>query len=211
MARPREFDEERVLAAARDAFSSTGFAGTSVEDLSAATGLGKGSMYGAFGGKRDLFLRVFDDYCESSVNGAKKALDGPPEGALSRVAAYLQRSADKTAADTRRRGCLLAKGTAELAEHDPVVAKRSKRTIQLIEDQITAALTFAQEQGDATDAASARALARTVLAAVRGMEAVGKAGMGPEGIHDIAATTIALLSAPARSPRQAATHRARPA
>ena len=41
----------------------TGFAGTSIDEVAAATGLGKGSLYGAFGDKRQLDLRVFDRYC----------------------------------------------------------------------------------------------------------------------------------------------------
>jgi AcrR family transcriptional regulator len=32
-----------------------------MDDILAATGLSKGSIYGAFGDKHQLFLRVFDD------------------------------------------------------------------------------------------------------------------------------------------------------
>jgi hypothetical protein len=46
-ARPRKFDESDVVAAARDEFWSRGYAVTSVDDLSAVTGLGKGSLYRA--------------------------------------------------------------------------------------------------------------------------------------------------------------------
>ena len=67
MARPREFDETQVLEAARDAFWSTGYGGTSIDDLTTATGLGKGSLYAAFGGKRELFERVFTEHCEEAV------------------------------------------------------------------------------------------------------------------------------------------------
>jgi AcrR family transcriptional regulator len=54
-ARPRGFDETTVLRRARDRFWSTGFAGASVDQIAAATGLGKGSLYGAFGDKRQLY------------------------------------------------------------------------------------------------------------------------------------------------------------
>ena len=52
----RSFDEAEVLARAAAAFVSTGFEGTSVDDLVAATGLFRGSLYKAFGSKRGLFL-----------------------------------------------------------------------------------------------------------------------------------------------------------
>ncbi|MEZ5248235.1 MAG: TetR/AcrR family transcriptional regulator [Ilumatobacteraceae bacterium] len=122
MARPREFDEEAVLSAAREAFWVGGYEGTSMDDLTAATGLGKGSLYGAFGTKHDVFSRVFDDYCRHIVTIVEGALDGPPETAMDRLATYLRGLARRTADDADRRGCLLAKGTAELANRDPVIA-----------------------------------------------------------------------------------------
>jgi AcrR family transcriptional regulator len=47
MARPRQFDEERVLRAIREQFWDAGYAATSLEDLMRVSGLGKGSLYAA--------------------------------------------------------------------------------------------------------------------------------------------------------------------
>jgi len=58
VARPRQFDEEKIIAAVRDLFWRQGYAATSLDDLMQVTGLGKGSIYGAFGDKRNLFLAV---------------------------------------------------------------------------------------------------------------------------------------------------------
>ena len=54
MARPRGFDEKQVLNAVRDQFWNAGYAATSLEDLMRVSGLGKGSLYAAFGDKRRL-------------------------------------------------------------------------------------------------------------------------------------------------------------
>jgi AcrR family transcriptional regulator len=194
VARPREFDEATVLAAARDVFWSTGYAGTSMDDLTTATGLANSSLYGAFGSKRELFFQVFDEYCLRAAANVEAALAGPDEGAMDRIAAYLRRSATQTAKDTSRRGCLMAKGAAELSEHDPAVAKRSRETIEVMEMQLARALAQAQRAGDATDRASAKALARTVLAALRGIEALGKAGASRGTLRDIAETTLILIA-----------------
>src|SRR5262245_40801913 len=104
MPRPREFDEDSVLGAARDLFWSTGYAGTSMDGIAGVTGLGKGSLYGAFGGKRELFHRVFDDYCAQSVAGVRRGLDGPDDEAFARLAAHVRAVAAATAADTAHRG-----------------------------------------------------------------------------------------------------------
>lgn len=56
MARPRSFDVAVVLAAAGAVFRRLGYEAASVDDLVAATGLHRGSLYGAFGSKRGLFV-----------------------------------------------------------------------------------------------------------------------------------------------------------
>src|ERR1700722_3822594 len=114
MGRTRSFDEAEVLRATRDQFWSTGYAAARVDDIAAATGLGKGSLYGAFGDKHQLFLRVFDDYCTGQ-------LDGPDAGAYERLQAHVLKVASATASDVGLRGCLLAKGTAELSGQDEAV------------------------------------------------------------------------------------------
>ncbi|WAC99385.1 TetR/AcrR family transcriptional regulator [Streptomyces sp. NA13] len=50
-----------------------------MDDIAAATGLGKGSLYGAFGDKTKLFHRVFDDWCARIVEVAGGPLAGGPD------------------------------------------------------------------------------------------------------------------------------------
>ncbi|NUS02366.1 MAG: helix-turn-helix transcriptional regulator, partial [Nonomuraea sp.] len=58
MARPRTFEEDRAVEAAMRAFWDAGYEATSTQDLCAATGLGRSSIYNTFAGKRDLFERA---------------------------------------------------------------------------------------------------------------------------------------------------------
>ena len=197
MARPRTFEEEAVLDAAEREFWSTGYRGTSIDDVAAATGLGKGSLYGAFGDKHQLFLRVFDRYCTAVTAQTRDALSGPDEGAAARLRSYVTQVADDTASDAAHRGCLLAKGVAELAEHDPAVLTRSRQTFAALEEVLTEAVTAAQRHGDVDPAPEASDLALLLLAVLRGIEALGKAGEDPDHLVRIAATALALTTRPA--------------
>lgn len=199
MARPREFDEGKVLRAAREQFWSTGYAGTSMDAIAAATGLGKGSLYGAFGDKHQLFLRVFDAYCTDITEAVGRNLDGPDDQAFERLCAHMRAVAAKTAADTARRGCLLAKGTAELSEHDADVAARSLRTFDILEESLAVDIQAAQRHGDIDPTADPRQLADLVLAVLRGIEALGKAGKDQATLQAIAETAIAVLPRPAET------------
>ena len=58
MARPRNFAEDTVLAPAAEVFARMGYNAASIDDLLAATGLQRGSLYKAFGSKRNLFEKV---------------------------------------------------------------------------------------------------------------------------------------------------------
>ena len=60
--RPRAFEAETTLVQAMDVFWSDGFAATSLDDISAATGLNRPSLYGAFGDKRALYLKAYGEY-----------------------------------------------------------------------------------------------------------------------------------------------------
>jgi AcrR family transcriptional regulator len=51
---------ERLLAAARGAFASSGFHGASVEEIASRAGFSTGALYSNFDGKEDLFLVLME-------------------------------------------------------------------------------------------------------------------------------------------------------
>src|SRR5690242_311479 len=64
--RPRADQPEIALGKALDLFRKDGFAATSLDDLSAATGMNRPSLYGAFGDKRELFIKRYRRYREDA-------------------------------------------------------------------------------------------------------------------------------------------------
>lgn len=196
MARPRSFDERAVLRTARDQFWSTGYAGTKIDDIAAATGLGKGSLYGAFGDKHALFLRVFDDYCTEAAEATRRTLAGPDSEAYRRLREHVLAIAEATAADRDRRGCLIAKSTAECAQHDEAIAARSHQAFRELHDQLAGCIAAAQRAGDIAEGHDPAHLASLLLAVNRGIEALGKGGSSPAELHTIAETALALLPKP---------------
>jgi TetR/AcrR family transcriptional regulator, transcriptional repressor for nem operon len=191
MARPRGFDEAKVLATVRDLFWRGGYAGTSVGDLVATTGLGKGSLYGAFGSKRELFLRVLDDYAAQARESARAALEGPESGAWWRLRAWLFAAAsDSTGA---RRGCFLARSASELAGRDPQVSRRALATYRAIEDLLVACIAQAQRHGDLPASGDARKLGALLFAFERGIESLARAGGEEAQLRSLAESALASL------------------
>lgn len=199
MARPRKFDEDQVVRASRDLFWSLGYAGTSLDDVGEATGLGRGSLYNTFGDKHTIFLRSLDDYCTEALDGMRAQLRDPEMAAYDRLVAHVEATTASTAADTERRGCLMAKSAAELAATDPDVAKRVKRTLDGWLRELTATISEAQRDGDIDADADPRALASLLLAVLRGIEALRKGGASVATINAAAQQAISQLPVAARS------------
>src|SRR5436305_5444139 len=64
--RPRAYQPDVALGKALDLFRKDGFAATSLDDLSAATGMNRPSLYGAFGDKRELFIKSYRRYRDNA-------------------------------------------------------------------------------------------------------------------------------------------------
>ena len=186
MARPRKFNEQDVLLAARRQFNETGYHGTSVDDLSRATGLSKGSLYGAFGDKEALFQRVFEEYCASSDESAAARLEGPEDQALNRLRNWLR--APESCTD--RRGCLLAKATAELAWENDAIATRSLAAYETLLDSCRQLVEQAQRVGHIDPAADAQVLGGLIVTIHRGLEALAKAGVDTQTRNRITEAAI---------------------
>lgn len=121
MARPRSFDPELALDAARDVFWARGYAGASYEQITEATGLQKPSLYAAFGDKQALFLRVLDRYQQGLLAHARRTL-GKSGRADEVVARWLEGFAPVCSGARGVRGCLSVNTLVEGAGRDPQVS-----------------------------------------------------------------------------------------
>ncbi|HYZ66603.1 MAG TPA: TetR/AcrR family transcriptional regulator [Mycobacterium sp.] len=195
MPRPRKFDEADAVAAARDEFWSRGYAATSVEDLTAATGLGKGSLYSAFGDKHSLFLRALDGYLASALDSVHAQLRDPKRSPYERLVRHIRAQAAAVAGDKGRRGCLMAKSAAELASTDDEVADKVQRVLTAWRAELIDTIRAAQRDGSIDPAANAQALATALLALMRGLEALGKGGVKPAQIRAAGEEAVKLIPA----------------
>ncbi|MFF7188966.1 TetR/AcrR family transcriptional regulator [Streptomyces sp. NPDC008222] len=180
------------MRAARDQFWSVGYSGTSVDDLSAATGLGRGSLYKAFGDKHALFLRALDNYTSDVLETWRTALGGPGP-ALPKLERHVHNVAEEITGDVDRRGCMMAKTAAELSSVDQAVAERIADVVRGLHSTLRDCIAQAQAEHSINADADADGLASLLLAVLRGLEALGKARATPEVVKGAAEQTLALL------------------
>ncbi|WP_028209666.1 TetR/AcrR family transcriptional regulator [Paraburkholderia mimosarum] len=206
--RPRAYDPEEALASARDAFWRNGYTGTSLDDLSAATGMNRPSLYGAFGDKHALYLQTIDRYVQAGRAAMDHALQGelPLREALMRVfdgalGWYLP-------AHDAARGCLLIGTAAVEAINDDEVRERLAAGLRAFDKAFEKRLRAALAQGELPPHASAPMLARLASALLHSMALRARAGDSRASLRAMAAAGIALIcgDAPAhaegRAPRR---------
>lgn len=179
--RPREFDEQRVLDSAMEAFWRKGYEATSLADLCACTGLNKGSLYQTFGDKHTLFMKSLAHYADTEFRQvAAVAFDH--DSPIDSIRAVMHRVVDHTKEDC---GCLMINSLVELAPHDPEVLG----FIQQLGDQrvrmMTDLVEKAQRAGEIPASEEARDIAVRLMVTLAGLVTTIKGFMDIEQAHEV--------------------------
>ena len=173
MARAKTFDPAVALGAALDAFWQRGYTQTSLDDLTAAMGLGKASLYNAFGDKHALFLRALDRYCEERMAELDQALSGSGSS-RSAIEHVLRATADMLWSDPLRRGCLLVNSTTELAAADPPVAARAAQAFERTVSAFRSVLERGIHRGEFPATVNVRSISRLLASTLTSLRVLSK-------------------------------------
>jgi len=175
--RPRCFNEPAVLDRAIDLFSRRGYAGVTISDLTAATGLTVGSLYKAYKDKEGIFLKALDRYVmlrEANIDG----IAGGSRTARARIAALLELYAGLSQGMPGLHGCMVVAGIADIDQD-----ARPAQILQAIILRRRATLVSLLQEGRADKSLdmdiAPEASADVLLALLQGMRVIGKVGAFP--------------------------------
>ena len=191
MPRPRMFDEADVIERARKAFAETGFAGTSLDDLLEATGLARQSLYNAFGGKKELFMRAFLSDTSSAVDAVTTVMRSA-EDPIVRIRTQLVSTAVEHGS-AQAAPSLFLRAAIELSGSDPEVAATVATAFDAIRADYTACIVDAQRAGEIDPDADADALGTYFCAVIEGMSTLGRAGLARATLLQMGFTSLAAV------------------
>jgi TetR/AcrR family transcriptional regulator, transcriptional repressor for nem operon len=192
VARTKEFEPEMALDSAMDLFWRRGYEATSVHDLLAEMGIGRGSMYDTFGDKRALFLAALDRFEESRVSRADEILEGSAS-AVEGIRRLFETTIEGLVSYEPRRGCLLANTAVELAPHDEEVAARISRYVRHTEDAFERALVRGRATGEIPADRDPKALARFLVSTLHGVRVLARAGVDRAVLDDSVRMALEVL------------------
>ncbi|KZM69564.1 TetR/AcrR family transcriptional regulator [Nocardia terpenica] len=190
MARPKQFDEHQAVDAAMRAFWRAGYEGTSTQELCAATGLGRSSIYNTFSSKHDLFQRALRRYMEQKNAGTFAVLDGPGS-AVDKIRTLLHRIVDAPERDPL--GCLVVNSTVELGTRDSEVAALLRADQDLRLTALTATIAAGQSAGEIRKGPAATDLAQFIIATIGGMRVAARGGADRNTLEAIANVALTCL------------------
>ncbi len=191
--RPRTFAPETALTQAMDVFWKDGFAATSLDDVSAATGLNRPSLYGAFGDKRALYLQAYGQY-RKHVNEAFAPLFAASEPVRVKLRHILVTALDLyLSGEEGPRGCFTVLTASSDAIADPEIYGLVAEAIDATDRAFGRLFADARAAGELPPNADARRLARIASAtihtlSIRARARIPRAELLP--IVDDAVTTI---------------------
>lgn len=132
MAGVRQFDEAEVLQAVLDVFWRKGWQATSMADLAEASSVQRGSLYNAYGGKEELFLRAFEVYSTRFLDEAKTALSA--DTAELALRNFFRVAIANMTRGTPAQGCLTTKTATEIEAAGPRIHLRLRQLIDDLKD-----------------------------------------------------------------------------
>lgn len=188
-----EFDNDEVLDRAMQAFWSSGYEATSLQDLAESMGIDQGSLYETFGDKRQLFLaalRRYDDlYRKAWVSGLAGTM-GPRAAILSvfedGIAAALGTKA--------REGCMLVNATLELSPQDEEIGDLVANAFAEMEGFFRAMIGAGQAAGEIPKRVVATEAAAGLLSLFLGLRVLARASAAPRTLQSILKQANALIS-----------------
>jgi TetR/AcrR family transcriptional regulator, copper-responsive repressor len=164
--RPRAYQPEIALGKALDLFRKDGFAATSLDDLSAATGMNRPSLYSAFGDKRELYIKSYQRYRADARAGMIDIFRDqmPIRQRLERI--YAVALGIYLSGEAGPRGCFTVMTAASEAVADPDIRKLVLEGFSELDKAFAACFRLAKENGELPESADPVVLAQLASATI---------------------------------------------
>jgi TetR/AcrR family transcriptional regulator, copper-responsive repressor len=191
--RPRAYDPEAALTRAMETFWKSGYAGTSLDDLAAATGMNRPSLYAAFGDKRALYLKALRHYWRMGAREMREVLieDRPLRDALNEF--YRRAIGIYRGAPGRPPGCVSVSTAPSAAAEDDEIRIALAESVRRLDERLETLVRHAQQRGEIAPSADAAALALLSAATLHTIAIRARAGVTAEELEQMASKAVSAI------------------
>ena len=188
----KSFDLDTATEAAIKVFWAKGYEATSIADLVNSMGINKGSLYNAFGSKKELFTRALLQYDRNNRQKSLRALEAldDPVGSIRILFDGLIVESE---ADTDRKGCLLVNTALDLPNQEGDVQVMVTSALEEFQDFFRRAVVLGRKRGGIPKTVDPDETAKSLLALVVGLRVLARGVFNGVGLRAIRNQALKLL------------------
>lgn len=191
--RPPAYDAKAALKRATDTFWKTGYSGTTLDKVAAATGMSPPSLYAVFGNKHALYLEALARYWDISLTATREALAGdhPLDEAL--MLAFDAALSIYFSGKGHARGCFVVGTAVTEAAEDAAIRRSVAAGLRAIDADFEARFRLAQDKGELKRDADPATLAILAAATMHTIAIRARAGASRAELREIARKAVDLI------------------
>ena len=155
-------------------FNKKGYAGTSLSDITAATGLTKGSIYGNFADKDEVALAAFD-YNIGRMRAITKAEMAKHTTVRGQLLAYAEVYGNYTKYSFQTGGCPIMNTTVDADDTHPVLKSKVCQAMMLWKDRVVGIIEKGIESKEFKKDTDPEQVALTLFAMIEGAILINQA------------------------------------
>lgn len=190
----KSFDEDEAIGKAMRVFWEKGYEPASISDLIAGIGITRGSLYNAFGGKEQLFIKSllkYDKDYRRALLTEMEALDDPKRA----IKTLFDLIVADTVADPDRKGCFIVNTTTELSTHGDEVNTIIRTGLREFETFFRRSIEVAQTRNEIPASVDPKATAKALLGLMISIRVLGRGMYDKASLRIIADQAQRLLAA----------------
>ncbi len=182
--RPRKFDDDAVIEAAMQVFWTQGYEGTSAQDLCHWTGLGKGSLYNAFGSKQKLYEKALLRYQKLGLAAQLSILNNNVP-VKEKLRALLIWGIEDDLSGQERRSCMALFASMERSSKDTRVDIITQAYVKKLDKALNEVFQSGQNSGEIASTIPSQRMARAFLSSYYGLRVLGQSMRDRDFLHDV--------------------------
>jgi AcrR family transcriptional regulator len=191
--RPRAYEPDVAIGQALNLFRRDGYAATSLDDLSAVTGMNRPSLYGAFGDKRALYIRSYQRYVADYTAKIREIFKADID-IRERLRRFFGTALDiYTSGDNGPRGCFAVMTVASDVIADPDIGAMARDGFVEIDDAFSWCFRTAIARGELPDTIDVPTLSQIAAATLNLLSIRTRAGVPRAELEATAEGVIKVL------------------
>ncbi|MEX2131196.1 MAG: TetR/AcrR family transcriptional regulator [Pseudohongiellaceae bacterium] len=193
MARPVEFEYEKVLSNAMEQFWKEGYEASSVQKLLDCTGINRGTLYNSFGDKDTFFRACMEFYNKGVEKNLEASLKNSTLSAWDAINRFFQLSVTEASNKHRGMGCLLVNSLCESINYDRELKKLIRNSLAVIRKGLLDRVREAQKNGRLRKGITADFAADVLMNTLHGLRVNSRDGASPAQMASLVSFTLETL------------------